>query len=200
MAKDFTAAMEPVFRPVLAPGERLLIVVSLTRDMGTTEDVSVPDELKNLLDPTILVGGSHPGNLLQRLTFGRALLGGRDSSAGRLYAAIDGVTAPTLVLTDRRLVIADLELVHLTTGNWLRRWLGPTKQVARVVHQVPRESVAGAVLAPAGLLRRGRFLVVFPDASACSVVSPLPEPGRRAAALIGPVRPSDPTAPSGGTA
>ncbi|MFC6018743.1 hypothetical protein ACFP2T_21345 [Plantactinospora solaniradicis] len=197
MAKDFTAAMEPVFRPVLVPGERLLIVVSLTRDMGTTEDVSVPDELKNLLDPGILVGGSHPGNLLQRLTFGRALIGGRDSLAGRLYSAIDGVTSPTLVLTDRRLVIADLELVPLTTGNWLRRWLGPTKQVARVVHQVSRESVAGAVMAPAGLLRRGRFLVVFPDTSACSVVSPLPEPGRRAAALIGPVRPSGPASPSG---
>jgi hypothetical protein len=188
---DYTTQMEPVFRPVLDPGERLLIVASLVKDQGTTEDVSVSDELKNLLDPTILIGGSHPGNLLQRAAFGRALFGAPESLAGRVYAAIDAATSPSLALTDRRLVIADVELVYLRQGgNWLRRWLGPTKQVAKVLHALPREAIVGAIMAPAGVLRRGRFVVVFPDGSACSIVCPVPSHGRQAAETIGPLRPA----------
>jgi hypothetical protein len=166
VAKDYRIHIEPVLRPVLAPEERLLAASPLVKGPGSTEDVSVSDELKNLLDPTILLGlGSHPGNLVQRAAFGRAVIGAPDSVAGRLHAAVAGLTSPTLALTSERLLIISLELGFLTSGNWLLRWFGPTKQVPRLTHSVPRATVVGAIKAPAGVLRRGRFLVVFSDGS-----------------------------------
>jgi hypothetical protein len=189
VAKDYTIYIEPTLRPALAPDERLLAASPLVSDPGSTEDVSVSDELKNLLDPTILLGlGSHPGNLVQRAAFGRAVTGAPDSMAHRLHAAIRDVTWPILAVTETRLVILDRELVHLGQGNWLQRWFGPTKDVVKVAHVVPREAIVGAVMAPVGLLRRGRFLVVFTDASSCAVACSVPRLGRRAAEAVGPPR------------
>lgn len=77
----FTASIEPAVRPLMAEGERLLIASPLVSDPGTTGDVSVSDELKSLLDPAILLGMSHPGNLIQRVAFGRAVVGPEGSIA-----------------------------------------------------------------------------------------------------------------------
>lgn len=196
MAKDYTIHIEPVVRPLLEPSERLLAVTPLIKDPGTTEDTSVSDELKNLLDPTILLGlGSHPGQLLQRATFGRAVVGAADSGARRLFQAVDRVVSPNLVVTDARLLVVELELVDRPGRSWSGRWFGPVEQVAKLVHPVSRDAVVGAVPAPAGLLRRGRFLVVFADRSACALVGGPPRLGRRAAAAIG--SPQPPTVAAG---
>lgn len=193
MAKDYTIHIEPVVRPLLDPAERLLAVAPLIKDPGTTEDTSLSDELKNLLDPTILIGlGSHPGELLQRATFGRAVVGAAGSGGRQLFEAVDRVLAPNLVVTDARLLVVELEQVERPGRSWTDRWFGPVEQVARLVHPVPRDAVVGAVPAPAGLLRRGRFLVVFADHSACALVGGPPELGRRAAEAIGmPQSPTD---------
>jgi hypothetical protein len=183
---DYTKHVEPVLRPVLAPGEELLAASPLVKDPGTTEDVSVSDELKNALDPTILLGlGTHPGNLAQRAVFGRAVTGAPDSLARRLFAAVDGVTAPTLAVTATRLLVVELTVVSTGKG-WFQRWFGPVDQVARVVHEVPRAVILGAVHAPAGVLRRGRFLVGFSDGSGCVLVCSPPGLAAGAVAALGP--------------
>lgn len=193
VAKDYTTAVEPVLRPVLDPGEPLLAAAPVTKDPGTTDDVSVSDELKNLLDPTIVVGlGTHPGNLLQRATFGRAVVGGPDSLARQLHLAVDAVTAPRVAVTDRRLVVVDVEVTGERSGNWFRRLVGPAREVARFVHSVPRADIVGAALAPVGLLRRGRFLVVFADGSLCAVACSVPRLGRQVAEALGPSAPNAP--------
>ncbi|MEV4760976.1 hypothetical protein AB0J86_38630 [Micromonospora sp. NPDC049559] len=191
MAKDYTIHIEPVLRPVLAPQERLLVASPLVKDPGTTEDVSVADELKNLLDPTILIGlGVHPGGLLQRATFGRAVAGGPESAGYALYAGVDVAGSPHLAVTDTRLIIFDVDLIEQAGQGWLRRWFGPAQQRARVRHDVSRAAIVGAIKAPAGLLRRGRFLVVFTDGSACALVCSPPSLGERAAEVLGPPRPA----------
>ncbi|RKR89711.1 hypothetical protein BDK92_4067 [Micromonospora pisi] len=190
MAKDYTIHIEPVVRPLLEPAERLLAVTPLIKDPGATEDVSVSDELKNLLDPTILLGlGSHPGELLQRATFGRAVVGAPGSGGRVLFEAVDRLTSPTLVVTDSRLLVVELEMVERPGRSWTDRWFGPVEQVARLVHAVFRAAIVGAVEAPAGVLRRGRFLVVFADRSACALVGGPPKLGLAAAAAIGIPRP-----------
>jgi hypothetical protein len=193
VAKDYTTAVEPVLRPVLDPGERLLAAAPVMRDPGTTDDVSVSDELKNLLDPTILIGlGTHPGNLLQRAAFGRAVVGGLGSMARRFYEALDAATAPRVAVTEQRVVLVNGDVVHLRQGNWLRRFLGPTKEVAKLIHSVPRADILGAVPAPVGLLRRGRILVVFADGSLCALACSVPRLGRHVAATLGPPAPNAP--------
>jgi hypothetical protein len=175
--------------PLLAPGERLLAVTPLVKDPGTTDDVSVSDELKNLLDPTILLGlGSHPGELIQRAAFGRAVIGAPGSGASQFFEAVDRITAPTLAVTDARLLIVELETVDRPGRSWFDRWFGPVEQVARLIHAVPRHAIVGAIEAPAGMLRRGRFLVVFADRSACALVGNPPSLGRRAATAVGTPR------------
>lgn len=192
VAKDYTSVVEPVLRPVLAADERLLAAAPVMKDPGTTEDVSLSDELKNLLDPTILVGlGTHPGNLLQRAAFGRAVVGAPDSMARRLHQAVDTATAPRVAVTDQQLAVLDVDVVYLRQGNWLRRFLGPTKEVARLIHSVSRADTVGAVTAPAGLLRRGRILVVFADGSLCALACSVPRLGRRVAEVIGAPKPAD---------
>ncbi|SDZ36592.1 hypothetical protein SAMN05444365_111104 [Micromonospora pattaloongensis] len=189
MARDYTANMAPVLRPLLHDAESLLVASPLVRDPGTTEDVSVADELKNLLDPTILLGlGAHPGQLLQRATFGRAVVGGDDSIARSVHDAVTGSAA--LAVTDRRLLLYRAELVDAPGGGFWRRWFGPAGQVASALYEVDRPRVVGAVHAPAGALRRGRILVVFADGSACALVCALPKLGERAAAAIGPPQPA----------
>jgi hypothetical protein len=151
--------------------------------------VSVKDELTNLLDPTILLGlGTHPGGLLQRAVFGRAVTGPPDSIAGRLFAAVDSTLAPTLVVTDARLLIVDLTTVPRGEGRW-RRWLGPVDRVARGIHEVDRSAILGAVAAPAGVFRRGRFLVAFVDGSGCVLVCAPPSLSGPVLTAIGPPRP-----------
>jgi hypothetical protein len=80
------------------------------------------------------------------------------------------------------------EVVGEPTGSFWQRWFGKgsVQQVAHYVHEVVREVVVGAVAAPAGVLRRGRFLVVFRDGSACALVCALPSMAGRAVTAIGP--------------
>jgi hypothetical protein len=187
VATDYTTNIEPALRLLLRGGESLLVASPMTRDPGTTEDVSITDELKNLLDPTILLGlGAHPGELLQRATFGRALIGGPESMAGVLFDVVRPGNAPALAVTDRRLLIYRTEVVEQPTSGFWQRWFGPAELVAHPLHEVDRTYVAGAVAAPAGLLRRGRILVAFTDGSVCALVCALPKLGARAAAAIGP--------------
>ncbi|HEY6592935.1 MAG TPA: hypothetical protein VI011_02325 [Asanoa sp.] len=187
--KDYTANMAPAVRPLLDGGERLLAASPLAKDPGTTEDVSVADELTNLLDPTILLGlGTHPGNALQRAVFGRAVTGTPDSMARRLFDAVDGAEGPRVAVTDRRLLIVEVYADPKARGGW-RRWLGPADLVARDVHAVPRAAILGAVAAPAGLFRRGRLLVGFADGSGCVLVCAPPSLADPVVEAIGGPRP-----------
>lgn len=190
--KGYTVAVTVALRPMLADGERLLLASPLVADPGATEDVDVGDEVANLLDPTILLGlGTHPGNLVQRAVFGRAVTGGPNSLARRLFDAVGSVTSPTLVVTDRRLLIVEISYVPRGTG-WWRHWFGPADPVAAEVHAVAMSDVVGAVAAPAGVLRKGRFLVGFADRSGCVLVCATPGLGARAVETItGCVREDD---------
>lgn len=189
VANDYTTRIEPGLRPLLAADERLLAASPLIRDPGTTEDVSVRDEVVNLLDPTILIGlGSHPGNLAQRAVFGRAVTGGPDSLARGLYGAVETVLAPLVAVTNARLLIAETTVTPTGTGL-LRRWFGPMKTDARLIHTVARTAILGAVAAPAGLLRRGRLLVGFTDGSGCVLVCTPPSLAEPVRAAIGAPRP-----------
>lgn len=182
--------MEPVLRPLLRDRERLLVASPLVADPGTTEDVSVSDELKNLLDPTLVFGlGAHPGELLRRATFGRALTGGRESLAGTMFDVIEKETSPQLAVTEQRVLIYSAEVVNQPGRSFWQRWFGPVVQTARVIHAVEREAVLGAIAAPAGMLRRGRFLLVFADRSACAIVCARQHEAARAVAAIGPPQP-----------
>ncbi|MGC9668256.1 hypothetical protein ACNTMW_17085 [Planosporangium sp. 12N6] len=184
MARDLTSFHEPMLRPLLAPEEKLLLSAPLIQDPGTVEDVSVRDELLNLLDPTVLIGlGSHPGELGQRLFFGRAARGVPGSLGRRVHEAA-GALGPLLVLTDARLLIASRRDVPRKSG-WFNRIFGPSDQVAEIVLAVPRGEVLGAAAAPAGVFRRGRFIVGFRDDSLCALVSGLPSQGRRAVEIMG---------------
>lgn len=167
--KDYAATVTPALAPLMSGTERVLAASPLVKDPGTTDDVSVKDELVNLLDPTILLGlGTHPGNAMQRAVFGRAVTGAPDSLARRLFDTIAAAPAPKVVVTTERLLIAELDAIPRGSG-W-RRWLGPVDQVARQLHAVPRTAILGAVAAPAGVLRRGRLLVGFADGSGCVLV------------------------------
>jgi hypothetical protein len=186
--KDYRASVEPAVRAVLPDGERLLAASPLVKDPGTTEDVSVSDELKNLLDPTMLLGlGTHPGNAVQHSVFGRAVTGSADSLARQLYDAVDGVSAPKVAVTDRRLLIVELDAAAAAATGW-RRWLGPADLIAHVRYAVPRTAVLGAVAAPAGVLRRGRLLVGFTDGSGCMLVCAPPSLADPVVQAIGAAR------------
>jgi hypothetical protein len=168
--KDYRASVEPALRAVLSDGERLLAASPLVKDPGTTEDVSVSDELKNLLDPMMLLGlGTHPGNALQQAVFGRAVTGSADSLARQLYDVVDAAPSPKVAVTDQRLLIVQLDAAASATTGW-RRWFGPANLIAHLRHAVPRTAILGAVAAPAGVLRRGRLLVGFIDGSGCVLV------------------------------
>jgi hypothetical protein len=187
--KDFATTVEPAVRPLLEPGERLLAAAPLVKDPGTTDDVDVEDELKNLLDPTILLGlGTHPGNALQAAVFGRAVTGTKDSLARRLFDEVEAAFAPHVAVTDQRLLIFSLDAVPRARSGW-KRWFGPSDLVARGVHGVPRPSILGAVAAPAGVLRRGRLLVGFADGSGCVLVCAPPGLAEPVTEAIGVPRP-----------
>ena len=168
--RDYQASVEPAVRAVLSGGERLLAASPLVKDPGTPEDVSVSDELTNLLDPTILLGlGTHPGNALQQAVFGRAVTGSADSLARELYDVVDAAPAPKVAVTNQRLLIVELDAAASPATGW-RRWFGPTNLIAHARHAVPRTAILGAVAAPAGVLRRGRLLIGFTDGSGCVLV------------------------------
>jgi hypothetical protein len=167
--KDYTRTVAPALVALLAGGERLLAASPLVQDPGTVEDVSVRDELVNLLDPGLLIGLSHPGNAAQQAVFGRAVIGGPGSAGRRLHEAIGKVTGPKVAVTDRRLLIVELDAVPRSTSAW-GRWFGPADQIAQGRYEVDRPVILGAVAAPAGALRRGRLLVGFQDGSGCMLV------------------------------
>jgi hypothetical protein len=178
--RDYTTRVLPALKPLLGAQERLLAAAPLVKDPGSTEDVSVGDELKNLLDPTILLGlGAHSGNLIQRAVFGRAVTGAPGSVARVLFEAVEAVTAPVVAVTDARLLIAEVTAIPRGEGFW-QRWFGPSDMVGREIHAVPRADILGAIAAPAGAFRRGRFLVGFTDGSGCVLVCAPPS-------LAGPV-------------
>jgi hypothetical protein len=190
MAKDYTDRISPALRPLLADDERLLVASPLVKDPGTTGDISVSDEVKNLLDPTILLGlGTHPGNLAQRAVFGRAVTGGPDSIARHLFDLVAGVTAPVLAVTTARLVVAETSTTPTGTGLW-QRWFGPVETNARGIHEVPREAILGSIAAPAGVFRRGRLLIGFADGSGCVLVCAVPSAASRVIRAIGVPEPS----------
>lgn len=172
--KDFRSRIEPVLRSGLQVGEQLLAASPLIADPGTTEDVSLADELKNLLDPTLLTGfGAHPGNAMQQATWGRGVLGGADSVAGKLFQAIAACTAPTAAVTDRGLLVFEVSVESRGQG-WFQKLFGAVEQVATLKHLVPREAFLGAAAAPSGVLRRGRLVAGFKDGSGCALVCATP--------------------------
>jgi hypothetical protein len=169
----------------MAEGERLLAASPLIADPGTTEDVSLADEFKNLFDPTLLTGfGAHPGNLLQQATWGRGVVGGGDSIAGKLFRAIADATAPTLGVTEQGLLLADVSVKSQGSG-WFQRIFGAVEQVATLRQRVPRSAFLGAQAAPEGVLRRGRLLVAFNDGSGCAVICATPGLMTEVVAAIG---------------
>lgn len=170
---NYTAALEPGLQPHLDSGERLLCATVLTPDAGSTGQVDLRDELVNLLDPTLLIGGAHPGELLQRATLGRALLGGPASIAGRLHAAVDAAagSSTALAVTDRRLLV--VAATHVATAAGWRKWISAGRLEARLLHQVPRGEVVSAAPAPAGPVRARRIAVAFSDGSVCALVTAL---------------------------
>lgn len=169
-AKDFREELEPAIRPFLADGDRLPAVSRLIADPGSSEDVSLTDELKNLLDPTLYLGlGAHPGGILQQAAFGRALVGGPDSSAGQVFAAVEQATSKTLAVSGRELLILSV-VPGSGEGNLLQRWFGPVRWEATLHLRLPLSAVAHAQPAPKGALRRGRILIGFRDGSGCALV------------------------------
>ena len=190
--KDYATGIAPALGALLTPGERLLAASPLVKDPGTTEDVSVRDELENLLDPTILLGlGTHPGAMVQRAVFGRAVTGTPDSTARLLFDAVEAALAPTVVVTDRRLLIVNLTTTPRGDGFW-KKWFGPSDVVAEGRHALPRAAILGAVPAPAGVLRRGRLLVGFADGSGCVLVCAPPSLAGPVVQAIGLPRPEVP--------
>ncbi|MCY1143270.1 hypothetical protein OWR29_35190 [Actinoplanes sp. Pm04-4] len=186
--KDYTTNVASAFDGLLHEGERLLAASPLVQDPGTTEDVSARDELIDLLDPTILVGlGTFPGNAVQQAVWGRAVIGPPDANGPRLHAAIGRVTSPKVAVTDRRLLIVEIDVVPRAASG-LGKWFGPSDQVARPAYEVDKVAILGAVSAPAGALRRGRLLAGFRDGSGCMLVCSPPSLAEAVVEAIGAPR------------
>jgi hypothetical protein len=187
--RAYRESIEQAVRPALAQNEALWAVSPLVPDPGTTDDVSISDELKHLLDPLLYVGlGAHPGNLIRRAAFGRASVGSPESTAGRLFDAIGEVTNPTIAVTDTGIVILDVDIEPRGQG-WFKRMFGAVDRVATLVHRVPRSNLVGAIPMPRGVLRRGRLLVAFVDGSGCALVCSPPSLAEAVLASIGTPKP-----------
>lgn len=187
VARDYTVSVEPMLRPLLRDGERLLAASPLVHDPGSTEDLSIADELKNLLDPTMLLGlGAHPGGLLRQATFGRALVGGSGSTAKAVFDIVTPGSGAGLAVTDARMLLYATKVSDQPGAGFWRRWFGSAELSAELLYEVGRDRIAGAVAAPAGLLRRGRILLLCRDGSACALVCSGPDSAARAVAAIGP--------------
>jgi hypothetical protein len=173
--RTWAQRFDETVRPALAAHEALLAATPLVADPGTTDDVSLRDELADLADPTIWVGlGAHPGVAGQRLIFGRAVVGPEGSTAHRVFAAVDGASAPFLAVTDRRFLVVDRVTVPRNGAGRLARLLGggETRLDARI--ELPRSAVVGAAPAPKGVVRRARLVVRFADESVCALNCSLP--------------------------
>lgn len=167
--RNYLDGIAPVLRGSLAPGETVQAASPLIKDPGVTEDVSVADEIKSLIDPSLLILGTHPGELMQQATYGRALVGPRESIAGRLFFAIDELTSPTLAVTDAGIAIFKMDIKSRGEG-WFAKLFGAVDQIAELHHRVRRADILGARQAPEGVLRRGRILMGFADGSGCALV------------------------------
>lgn len=178
MARDgrtWAERFDESVRPVLAAGEPLLAASPLVGDPGTTEDVSLRDELAGLADPTIWVGlGAHPGTAGQRVIFGRAVVGAEGSVAHQVFSAVDGASAPFLAVTDRRFLVVDRVTVPRPGAGRLARLLGSDDTEVRPQIDLPRTTVVSAAAAPKGVVRRSRLLVRFADDSVCALNCSLP--------------------------
>jgi hypothetical protein len=183
--KDFRDVVEAAIRSDLVGDEPLLAASPLVADPGTTEDVDLVDELKNLLDPTLFVGlGAHPGNALQQATWGRAVVGGSGSIAGKLFAAVAKAISPTLAVAQSGIYLFDMDTKPRGKGL-LARWFGDVDYVAALLHQVPRDVILGAVATPKGVLLQGRILVGFTDGSGSALVCAPPSLAPAVVAAIG---------------
>jgi hypothetical protein len=183
--KDFRDSVEPAIRPFLSGDEPLLAASPLVADPGATEDVDLADELKNLLDPTLYVGlGAHPGNALQQATWGKGVVGGPESAAGKLFAVIGKATSPTVAVAQSGLYIFDMDTKPRGEG-FFAKWFGEVDRVANLLHRVPRETLMGAVATPKGVLRQGRLLAGFTDGSGCALVCAPPSLAPAVVAAIG---------------
>ncbi|MBL7258881.1 hypothetical protein [Paractinoplanes lichenicola] len=186
--KDYTTRVAPAFDGLLQDGERLLAVSPVQQDPGTTEEVSVRDELIDLLDPTILVGlGTFGGSAVQQAVWGRAVIGGPGTQGRLLHEAIGAVTAPKVAITNRRLLLVEIEVTPRAKGG-LGKWFGPSDQSARQRYAVDRVAILGAVSAPAGVLRRGRLLTGFRDGSGCMLLCSPPSLAEPVVEAIGAPR------------
>ena len=173
--RTWAQRFDATIRPVLGPDEPLVAASPLVADPGTTEDVSLRDELANLADPTMWLGvGAHPGVAGQRVLFGRAVVGAEGSAAHQVFAAVDGAFAPFLAVTDRRILVADRVTVPRPGAGRLSRLLGSGTTELHVRVDLPRSAVVAGVAAPKGALRRARLLVRFSDDSVCALNCSLP--------------------------
>jgi hypothetical protein len=180
--KDFRDSVEPAIRPFLSGDEPLLAASPLVADPGTTEDVNLADELKNLLDPMFYVGlGAHA---VQQATWGRAVVGGLDSIAGQLFTAVGKATSPTIAVAESGLYIFDMDAKPRGEG-FFAKWFGEVDRVATLLHRTPRETFMGAVATPKGMLLQGRLLAGFTDRSGCALVCAPPSLAPGVVAAIG---------------
>lgn len=187
VVEDYRSRMAVALQPFLRPGEDVRFAAPLIKDPGSVEDVPVRDELKNLFDPTILLGlGSHPGAFLQRFLFGRAVRGPAGSLARTLFEQV-AAAGVALAITEIRLLLYRAEQLSPTAGDGPSRGvLGGPEYHARPLYEMDRRQIVGAVAAPRGVLRRGRFLLFCVDGSAAALVCARPSDGARAVAELGP--------------
>jgi hypothetical protein len=179
MSRDSTIPLADAVRPTLPPGEELRVAAGISTDPGTVEDVDRRSELIELVNPLNWVGlGVHPGEFLQRVAFGRAVVGPEGSMGRLLHAAVHTVRDVALVVTDRRLVaiVVESEISARTV----------VYQPGKVLIESPRAAVTGAQMAPKGLLRRARFTVSFADGSRCALLAQLPSLASRLVAELSP--------------
>jgi hypothetical protein len=167
--RDHTAFLEPVVGHLLSPGESLRAALRVDADPGIDNELSVRDELIELVNPLNWIGlGAHPGQLLRLWTYGRAVVGGADSVAAAVHTASKRAgSGRALVVTDTRLLVARLkptgQLQRLDSGGYMF-------ETGELVAEWPRATVVGAAARPKGLLRRGRIEVQFGDGSRCALL------------------------------
>ncbi len=168
----YTEALRPAVTPLLAEDEELLLVTPVTTDGGTTEDVDVRDEVRNLAGVLLV---AHPGELLRRATFGRAVRGPASATAARVHAAVDGRKgeSASLALTGRRLLL----LAVTTTAA-----RGAVTYAVEPLLEVPRAALTGA--GRRGVVLRQRVVLHFADGSSCALLVGLPSHARALVAAV----------------
>jgi hypothetical protein len=169
MPGDPTALLAPVVRPLLRAGEELRVAARVRADLGVTERVSLGRELAGLANPFAWFGvDAHPGHLARRLTWGYAVVGPDRCLAREVYDAVDAQPSEcALVVTADRIVVVGLR----GTGRVDRADSGVVvTESGDVAGEWSRAVLRGAVAAPRGILRRGRFELTFGDGSVCRLL------------------------------